>query len=387
MLAPLAFVPGTLGCQQIIGIDFDDAEPRPEATACERTLPPERPDVVGAGGDVSFAVVVASLDMSEDETADGTPQHLVSGFDIDENCANRGETPICQPQSWTSGDPTDGAGGEDNAVGKLLFDQVKFLGAKALTSELLNARLTEGTHAPLGVIRVSDYGGLADDDQVTVDWYSAHQPEVVGLMPKFDGTDRWPIFQGAVDGTATPEMGDPDVLDFPPARERDANAYVSRFRLVARMGQATISFSNFYFQAFGVVLSGNLERDTVTLQWKMTDAVISGRSRADTLVEMLPVGAFETAGVTLCPGNPNYEPVKQLVCSVADTVLDDQVEPAGQCGATSFAMKFDAVATTLGPVLPDAPRSQPCPPDQDPADDSCRFPSENPIVFGDDAGP
>lgn len=384
--ALLGFIVPCVGCQKLIGADFEEVEARPAPIECARTLPAEPPTVVEAGGGVSFAVVPSSIEMSEDATEDGTPEYQLSGFDIDDNCSAQ-EAPICLPYAWTGGVPSDGLGGEDNAVGKVLFEQERFLGAKAFTSELLSVRLTQGVHAPLGVIRVSDYVGLVDDDQVTVDWYVGHLPEVGGLLPAFDGTERWPIVESSVNGTATSEMGDPDVTDFPPAVTRDVNAYVSRFRLVARFDNLSISFANFNFPAQDVVLTGTIERDAATQDWTIVDALITGRSRADTLVEMLPVGAFETAGVSLCPGDANYDAVKQMVCSVADTVLEDQVEPTGTCGATSFGMRFETVAATLGPVFPDRVRPEPCPPDRDPADDTCRTSVADPIVLPPEVGP
>lgn len=385
-LVALSLPLGAVGCEQLIGANFDDAERRPDAVAssCDPIKPPVRPDIQGAGEGTSFGLVVVETNYNEDETDGGVPEHLITGYDVDDNCANQGDPPPCLPAPWTGGVPTDGVRGQDNAVGKVLFEQARFLGIKALTSELMNARLEAGDHAPLALFRISDWGGLSDDEQVTVDWYPTAKPSVGGNTPRFDGTDQWPVLESSLVGTAGPGDGHPDVMSLPPSRFRDENAYVNKFELVARFDVAPVVFANFPLDSRQIVLTGKLNRDPASQKWELTDGLVSGRSPADLLVEMLPVGAFETTAVPLCPDNANWDAVKHLVCSVADSTLPGQPEPDGVCGATTFAIGITARESTFGPAIPDPERTSPCPPELNPADDTCQDPAENPVVFADE---
>ena len=353
------------GCEQVIGAEFDDAEPlsgtSSDAGGCELAHPPVPPDIADVGGDIGFTVVIHHVDYGEEPNADGTPGYFGIGFDLDDRCTNRGDEPECVPPSWTGGDPTDGPRGQDNGTGRLLVAQETLFGLKVLTSRLLNEQVAEGAYAPLGVLRISGYGGFARDDAVTVDWFvpvpTASDPGGA-YVPLLDGTDSWPIAASSVVG------GETAVSVY-----RDEGAYVEQFSVVARFPRLLIPFANINFEVVDVVLTGELTRETG--QWRLRNGVVGGKSSSKTLLKIIPEAAFVAFGVSLCTDSANYPEVKQFVCLASDIPFGDAPPADGICDGTSFGVAFETVGASVGPIAPDPVPPDLCTPDTNPANDEC----------------
>ncbi len=358
------------GCEQLIGADFDEARPSREVeSTCESAAPTEAPDISNAGGDVELTLVIHRVDFGDGANKMGVRDPTSKGFDLDSTCtAGDGDPPRCLPPAWTDGNPLDGQRGEDNGVGLLLASQEKLFGLHLISSELLNTRLEQGLDAPIGIMRVRGYSGLADDDQVDVDWYvplAANPEGMSGFDPLFDGTDEWPVRADRVTGDFS-ATGEP-----PDAVLRDTNAYVSKFRLVARFGETPMPLANIYFEVRSFVLAVDLLRDQVTRRWGGSNGTLAAVASADAILGLVPQAAFFSSGVGVCTTDQNYALIKKFVCQVADMRVDSD---GPECDGTSLGLSFEAAPVIVGPLLPPSTIAPFCAPGSDPVEDTCSAP-------------
>jgi hypothetical protein len=362
-----AAVPGAatllLACEAVLGIDFDSARPRPHdagtAPLCELAKPPGAPEMPGGGDELELTLVVQSVDYG-DRLMEGEPVFPLVGYDVDDHCTGAEPAP-CQPSPWVGVQAVDGPGGRDNGVGRILLAQEDVLGGQVVSSSVLNESVTLGLHAPLGVIRIRGYGGFSDDDHVVVDWFVpvAPDPEGDGPAPTFDGNTAFPVAEGTVRlaGVAG-DGGDGEALL---SQHRDEAAYVNQRVLVARFSALKIPMANVYFDILDVVLSGKLDRDLVSGAWRLEEGLLSGTSRMEALIDVVPVVAAIVSTVALCPDNPNFGLVKRMICTGADVAL----APAalgGDCDGVSLGVAFTTAPALLGAVLPPPALSSGCAP-------------------------
>ena len=127
-------VPPLLGCQTIIGADFESAKLAPSQSACELATPPVRPAHFSSAADaVDFTVVIDRLDFG-DTTPDAGKSRPV-GYDMDGLCSEMDGPLACKPYSWLDTNAEDGPGGRDDAVGHLLKEQKSLFGISLIGSE------------------------------------------------------------------------------------------------------------------------------------------------------------------------------------------------------------------------------------------------------------
>ena len=242
------------------------------------------------------------------------------------------------------------------------------LGVKVITSGLLDERVAEGVDAPAGLIRISDYGGFSEDDRVQVDWFVPVPPSLGpagSFVPAFDGTDEFPV--------AASELGPSDGMTLR-AAARDANAYVTQRTLVAKLDRVLIPMANVYFEVVDVVVTGDLVRDAGTEQWTIEHGVVSGKARERTLIDVVPAIGFSISAVALCPTDPNFFGVKEVICAGADILFDGSSDPAAVCDGMSVGIAFETAPARVGEPaeLPDP--AQPCPTTVSPSERTCSAP-------------
>ena len=126
LAAALGFLPA-IGCQTIIGAEFDSAKLAPSKPACELATPPVRPDDLPRATDsVDFTVVIDQLEFG-DEAPDAGPVRPV-GYDLDGLCTGEDGPPSCKPYPWLHSDHRDGPDGRDDAIGDLFIAQKRVFG-------------------------------------------------------------------------------------------------------------------------------------------------------------------------------------------------------------------------------------------------------------------
>jgi hypothetical protein len=358
------------GCEKVLGVDFDDVAPLAtnqsdgSTAACELALPNPPPNLTNTGGDQEVTIVGTTIEWGE-AASDFGKKPPAYGFDIDGLCSGRGDPPPCSPPEYTKGDPTDGPQGEDNSVSKMIGTQWTSLGLSdpPLTTESSAVAIAEGRFAPLVLVRISDWIGGYDDEQVTVDWYialPANDAPGGPVVPKLDGTDAWPLL------SATPGSKEP-------AHFVDTKAYVSGKKFVARFPVGKLPLTTAYLVVNDVVMTGELEVNPSTDKWKLKSGLVAGWTDSQQIISQLPIFTSALLGFPLCTNVSTYEQqIKPWVCGTADTLIPG-TPPGSACNAVSFGVGFSGVEVTLGGVG-DAKPGATCPAGFDPANDSCANP-------------
>ncbi len=364
-----------LGCQTLIGADFGSARPLPEAAApavCRLEQAPTRPSNLPPATDsVEFTVVIDQLDLG-DETLDGSAVAAV-GYDLDGMCTTKSGPPSCRQFPWLDQEPAvDGPGGRDDGIGNLFKAQRSVLVGNALiSSSEENAGLVSGATAPVGVLRIRDFSGLASDDRVRVELFQAAAYSAVphpagadagAASPRFDESDHWPLVR---DTLLDPDGGPPE------SSQRDDSAFVIGGQLVASFDKLRLPMHNFFVDVSKATLTGDFSFDRKTSQWTLQNGTLAARLETRSLLAFAPLATIAQTGVALCKDDAlNYDKVKRFMCQSADLPAIDG-DPTSDCTYTSLGMHFQTSPASLGPPVDVASIPDPCPPGNDPAQDHC----------------
>ena len=251
--------------------------------------------------------------------------------------------------------------GLDNA-GYGLLGYLALLG-DAFKPVEVNARLANGDYGY--VVRLSNWNGLPDDDDVLLEVFPAlgvavdaeAGVPVVGGKPKFVASDYWlrdSRFKNVVDASTL----------------KSASAYVTGGRLVASFDTVSMPLNIpddkkplDIIVREGFIL-GTLAPDGAG--FKLTDGVLAGRWRtADILAQVRTIFIKDTIGfknVYLCDPGPVatvYTAVKKEVCSGRDLRASASDDNRGlPCDTVSAGVRFEAYALDSAggfadlPVLP-----------------------------------
>lgn len=371
----------SLGCESLIGADFGAAHLRPKeagvegGATCNLLVPPSRPALAPATDPIEFTVVVSAIDLGDVAPDGGVATPLLRGYDMDGVCSTSQATSSCTPQPWIGSVTLDGPRGQDNAVGQLIVDQQKIFGTRVLGSDITNDALTHGVDPPAAVFRIRSYSGFSEDDHVEVDWFVATTLSATtdggtttAVSPAFDTTDRWPIFSDTVQNPNVATAADAVSL------YRDSNAFVSKRELVAHFDAAQIPMRGVFFDVTDVSLTGDLDRDAVSGEWTIDNAVVEARGSTDGLLSLVPDIAWTLFGVTICTDDQaNYPKIKRYVCGAAD-LPDVKGAPATTpCTGSSVGASIKAAPASLGSLVPRPVRTT-CAPTTDPKTDTCAVP-------------
>jgi hypothetical protein len=361
------------GCAAILGADFDahlvttpigddggDAAAADAPAGCAHArAPANTAQGQNKGGTVEAWFAVYSIDYGDGDGKPDAADFAELGYDVDRTCTSYGEPPICLQGGKAA---PDGKDGRDNAAGRLFFE-VKSL-YQILTggigSSADTANIQQGNESIL--FHLTGYDGLPDDDQVTVEWYSAAPfpndkllPDGGKPVPRWDGTDEWPLRADGPDAGLGPLAVDPA-------------AYVTANVLVASLPRGTkILGGSIDLNLDGVFFTATLTRALDGLEMK--DGNLAGVWRAQQVFAgMAPF--FEKNG--RCSDSQIYQDIKQLVCNALDVSSAGVPLPTEPCDSLSFGMAF--TAKPVKPPAGTANASVPpniCPPATDPRNDTC----------------
>lgn len=371
------------------GSDADaDADP-----GCQHALWPDPPDAADPGSDTEeFVVASRMLSFDEDEIESGQ----LLGYDLDNRCTCQGEGPSCNPPAWVEFDQCDGPEGRDNAWA-LIFDTAGVFD-ETLTSAAFSEEMEQGQFSLL--IRVSQYNGQANDDSVTLALYPSTGFDKdpcngVDPIPAWDGTDRWPVLHtallgsggsggsgvgaaGAGGGSAGGAggcgggAGIPPGYDLDQPRFVDEQAYVTDHYVVANLPDVAIVLSGdesaTSFTLTAGFLTGRLEQQGSPSRWVIRDGLLVGRWALTEVFRTL--SSLASGGEQICTDHILYPLVKNAVCKFPD-IASSLGGPTTPCDAISFGMAFEADPAELGIVYIPAGVPTVCPPETDPANDSC----------------
>jgi hypothetical protein len=339
-----------------------------------KSLPPHPVDVT-PGGNFEIVAVQSNVDLGDTAKTTANPNPMASrliGFDLDNLCdrtaAEAIATPGCTLPRGSIG-IIDGPNGQDDSMGQLV--QAVRLAVPDFSSDVYTQQLREGkTNA---ILRVTQYNGQEDDNQVRVEAmvsapYNSFDPTAV---PKWDGTDQWPIASDSVNGS----------VDNP--KNVDKNGYVSGGKLVATLGDSGYRLLIGLTAAFNVSLSLQLHAafivcDVVPLDgganFSLKKCTLAGRWSTDQLLQQVwrfpdPLDLVHPR--PLCIGSTSYGIFKTDICTASDILGDGTKGPTALCDAISIGVNFDTEPATLGDVFTVVDMAPRCPADSDPSNDSC----------------
>ncbi len=348
--------------------------------APQKTFPPKPPPQKNDAGkdDVEAVSVQYTIDLGDSNPVSGdTSRYRTIGFDLDKFCSAGATLTSFGECLLPSGDPgvLDGPGGVDNALGGVIQKVRDLIGS--FSSENYTTALQTG--ASNIIYRISQWNGQANDDQVLVETYVAAPFDSIdnpkGSSPKWAGNDVWPIASDSVNGGVRAN-----------SRYRDANAYVANYQVVASLKSTSlrldVGLSNLGDVKLDMLLRGsiivcNLEpTDAGPWGWNAVSCTLGGRWRADDLVHQL--GQFPNPSITdhrapLCTQAVTYPTFKANICQQIDTYsgINGIADATTECDSLSMGVYWTSRPAILGDVYTVNALVDPCPANQDPANDSC----------------
>lgn len=340
---------GTLvACESIIGANFGSVK----EIDCSHVAPPPAPQVTGGPVDNEYVFVATSFDLGEADDSNGGHYRTI-GYDLDQVCTNEGQPTDCQSPPWANADPTDGIDGRDNAIGQLVHGQSVAFGSSIFLSPAESALIQKGSRAPISIFRVTGYSGEADDDQVTVEWYTASLP-LPGL-PVVDWTKSPPTIPISLasvnaNGSGNSDAGANGANAYTP-KYVDAHAYVNHSTLVANFGAGpAVQFANVPFPVAHAVLTGTINAANRAI----TNATIAGVVKESDMFALLPRFTQELIGGPVCKTESYYKEIKSFYCQFVDIRVSGNPDPTTPCDGDSFGVSFATVPAVLGPAVDDS---------------------------------
>jgi hypothetical protein len=396
LIALAALVAAPAACRQITGVSdlaFEDAGAGGSSSGSDGGSGGDAgplcqsvtyPDPVDASDDPSdaqaFTVAIRSIDLGEDATADNPV-----GLNIDKLCTCLGDGASCKSPSYANEDHCDDQGGVDNAAATLFSALSTALPADKFGSAYFSSKAEQGSWTLL--LRVTGYNGQLDDARVTVAIYApaglqsssksgSSDPSsdpcqtdpdagpAVQTIPCWNGYDVWRVSDSSVGSTQS--IDEPLYVD--------ANAYVSTGFLVASMSELSLAMGGeMTFWGMKVVsgtLVGALQSPQVDgLGFRIVNGTISARWRLSDVFQTL--STFSAEGQNLCKDDePIYSLFKERVCASTD-ISSKLGGVTLECDSLSFGMRMQTFPVKLGDIAPIMLPLTTCPPEFDPATDTC----------------
>jgi hypothetical protein len=338
---------GGISDELVVGGDGDGGVGPGEDAGCQHAAVPRppSPDAGGPFGDETFVVALREILLKK--AADGSDL----GLDLDRYCTCQGETPSCippkgQPEQFAC----DLAAGRDNRT-PTLFALIETIYQVEDLSPLYTQFAEQGNWSLL--LRVSDYNGEPNDNQVRVDWFSSARSN---SLPSWDGSDLWPVLESSVLNGS---------IDQP--RTFDPGGYVTNGVLVFSVPEGRLDIAG-PVTRMSIPLTGGSVMARIEKNpgggYALRDGTIAGRISLADLFNM--IGSFrDENGQPFCTDEAFWGATKDSLCRGVD-IQTDFAEPNKPCNAVSFAAGFSAVAAQLGLVQPWGPPTAPCSPETDP---------------------
>lgn len=315
---------------------------------CESTpFPSPAPGGTGGALDLRFALYQidfgeTAIDIDAPKTDCTVPRERV-GFDLDSRCSGCACTtgePSCISQA---AEACDGQRGIDNAIAEVIapFSQ-------SLDGLVGSAQLSDDAQAGAYVVllRVWNYNGGPDDDQVSFAIYGGRPPSP--SPPLWDGQDVYPV-----GGESVVSWNVAGAIERPTVKTSDA--YVVGGRLIA------VLEGDFPFGPGGLAFpftSGRVEA-SLTKEgelWTLRDATVGARAEVRPFLDT--TGELVRLGVALCRTAGVWGQFMRLACENRD--LPPGAPGPVPCSSLSVGFHFEARPATFGPAVAPAMPAKVC---------------------------
>ncbi len=170
-------------------------------------------------------------------------------------------------------------------------------------------------------------------------------------MPKFDGTDQWPVLPSLLNNPTS--IADGSKVSFP-------GSYVTNDTWVSgSKGSVTLSLTISSYTLDLVINNAVITLQLDPTHKHGTNGIIAGVIATSQLTAQLQqvAGNFDP---TLCSG-PTIESILSQITQASDILQDGTQDPTKTCDGISIGLGFNAELVQLGPIaVPGAPKANPC---------------------------
>lgn len=324
------------GCRQILSdfsVQKDASLGAPDSGAaaekCSKGTYPGVSVTANSGGTTSFVVLLHTRSWGDRGVTNGLPDYQVVGLNLDGYCTASHPSAACKEPSWADADHSDGPDGIDNAAGHAVYSVA---GSSIAQNDYDNEN--HGVRAYL--VRVSDYNGLPDDDNVHVAWFSATLSDHVTIAPVPDAGSpnlAWNVFAPFLQGT-NPKY---EALD----------AYVSNNVLVARFDQLQLGGPEAFVPVSSTILRANVVHDE---EWGLDDIILAGRWPVAGIISILKAELCQVGCANSTESCSALLPFAKVACQNVDIASTSNAPADAPCDALSFGVLFDGSPGRLGPL-------------------------------------
>jgi hypothetical protein len=297
-------------------------------------------------------------DVDPDGTPDKSNGWKFFGYDLD----GQNDTPTtvhhCQPNSMApfKNISVNGNNGIDNAFGHTILPII--LGLSSSASMKINDSIAMGAFTVM--LDMEKLGSGTDYQGLTTQLFAGGN---LGMTPKWDGTDKWPVAPELLNDGMTIASG--SKVQFPMSYVT-SNTWVSGGK-----GNVTLALSVSGFTLSLTISNAQLSLQMAPDHTSGVKGVIAGVLNTDELTSQLQMvaGSFDP---TLCSGSVIGSIITQIK-QASDIMSDGTQGPAGctatgtgasacpTCDGISIGLGFEAKAVQLGMVAPAAAcKPNPC---------------------------
>jgi hypothetical protein len=270
------------------------------------------------------------------------------GFNIDGLVSTAQSTNLCQPAAGATPAEVypDGNNGIDNSFGANLLPEILSLDPTWVSD--INNGIQAGTFTVL--LELDCLPAKGDVSQFTTKLFGG---TALGMTPKWDGTDKWPVEPDLLNNPTDPESSS---IVFPGCSLTDSNFYSGKnvtFVLTVPVMTAMMSTS-IKLTLYAAQMTMTLSADHKTASAGMIGGVLNTQ-------ELL--GQVEKIAVLLNLCTSSVLP--ELITTVeqaSDILADGTQDPTQTCDGISMGLGFTMAAAEIGVVGPAAPVGMSCGP-------------------------
>lgn len=278
-------------------------------------------------------------------TASGWKQY---GYNLDGKISTEASKDLCKPRKGANPKNiyADGNEGIDNSFGRNILPVIRAAAPDAESS--VNDSILEGSFTLL--LNIDKLGPDREYNPLAARMYGGAD---LGLAPKFDGTDEWPVLPELLND---PKDITSSKIQFPTSYLVE-NTWVSGSNAPINLALSVSGFT-VNLTIANAVVSMKLSDDHKTA----TEGTIAGILETTVLTSELKkvVAAFDES---FCEDNATVDSILTQVEQASDIMQDGSQDPTKECDGISIGLGFNMAHAKLGVVAEPAEISDPCAPE------------------------